>query len=65
MNKRDYMKMLQTDEKELIAYMERSKWHVLKVTELDAENKRLRAVLKHLKVHGELLQALLDTELGT
>lgn len=39
MDKEEYIKLLQSDEKELSDYMNRSKWHVLKVQELDIENK--------------------------
>lgn len=60
MNQEEYIKLLQSDEEELKSYMERSKWHVLKVQELDIENKKLKAILKHLKVHGEFINELLE-----
>ncbi len=60
MDKEEYIKLLQSDEKELSDYMNRSKWHVLKVQELDIENKKLKAILKHLKVHGEFINELLE-----
>lgn len=60
MDKEEYIRILQSDEEELRKYMERSKWHVLKVQELDIENKKMKATLKHLKVHGEFIRELLE-----
>lgn len=45
MNKK-YIELLQNDEEELKSYMERSKWHVLKVQELDTENKKTKSNIK-------------------
>lgn len=61
---KDYVKLLQNDEKELKAYMERSKWHVKKVQELDEENKKLKAILGHMTVHSKFILSLLENVEG-